>query len=407
MTLSDIVEIEEDLREFLAPFGELFHRSEARRNLRVYIGGQLSDLPRKSVEPIALAANVDERSLQLFLSTRDWDHERMRDMTQQIVARDHAGLDCIGVIDETGHPKKGGKTPGVGRQYCGNSGKIDNCIVTVHLAASRWDDSFTAIIDSDLFLPEDWSKDAARRQEAKIPDTVSYRAKWKIALEQTARALANGVPLTWVTADEYYGGKPGFLVGIIDLNCSVVAEVPKNFRGWTSPPVEATQGALKTSKVVDLAKHSVSLHGQPWVSYRIKDTEKGPIVWEARATPFAFKHCKRIIRNATLIVARNTLNPNEVKYFVAIAPATASLEDMLHVAFARSRVEDKFLRAKDEMGLSHYEGRTYLGLLRHCYVTALSLLFAIRQTNKMRKKKSGGHHLPDPPCNQCADRSVA
>lgn len=393
MTTDDIRQIEEDLRAFLAPFGELFQRSESRENLRVYVGGQLSDLPRKSVEPIALTARIDERSLQLFLSTREWDQGRMRDMTQEIVARDHADPQGIGIIDETSHRKKGDKTPGVQRQYCGNTGKIDNCIVTVHLAASSWDGAFTALIDSDLFLPEEWSKDNARRQEAKIPADIKYRPKWKIALEQTARAIQNGVSLKWITADEYYGSKPGFLAGVVDLGLSVVVEVPRNFRGWTLPPVAITPASRRTSKVEDLAKHSPELARQPWKRHAIKQTQKGPMVWEVRSASFGFKHGSRILPQATLIVARNVLRPDEVKYFVALAPATTLLADLLHVAFSRPRIEDDFLRAKDEMGLSHYEGRTYLGLLRHCYVTALSLLFAIRQTLKLRGKKSRGHHL--------------
>jgi SRSO17 transposase len=400
MTLDEIVRLEEDLRAFLAPFGGLFHRSEARDNLRAYVGGQLSDLPRKSVEPIALTAGIDERSLQLFLSTRNWDHARMRDMTQEIVAREHADPQGIGIIDETSHRKKGDKTPGVQRQYSGNAGKIDNCIVTVHLAASSWDGTFTTLIDSDLFLPEEWAKDEARRQEAKIPADLKYRPKWKIALEQTARAIGNGVSLKWITADEYYGGKPGFLAGLVDLGLSAVVEVPRNFRGWTLPPVAITRKSLRTSKVEDLAKHSPALAGQPWKRHVIKQTQKGPIVWEVRSSSLGFKHGSRILTGATLIVARNVQRPDEVKYFVALAPADTSLADLLHVAFARPRIEDNFLRSKDEMGLSHYEGRTYAGLLRHCYITALSLLFALRQTLKLRKKKSRGHDLSSAPRNR-------
>ena len=407
MTTDEILAMEEDLRAFLLPFGDLFHRSEARDNLRAYVGRQLSDLPRKSVEPIAWAMEVDERSLQLFLSTRDWDYRLMRDRLQQIVARDHILSRGIGIIDETSHPKKGDKTPGVQRQYCGNVGKIDNCIVTVHLAASSWDGAFTSLIDSDLFLPEEWSKDDARRREAKIPDELTYRSKWKIALEQTAHAMENGVPLEWITADEYYGSKPGFLTGIIDLGLSVVVEVPKSFRGWTIPPVALTDQSLATSQACHLAKHSPSLHSQPWQRQVIKETQKGPMVWEVKSTNFAFKHGQRIVTGATLIVARNVLNPDEVKYFVAHAPEGTPLEDLLHVAFARPRIEDDFLRAKDEMGLSHYEGRTYQGLLRHCHVTALTLLFAIRQTLKLRGEKSRRHDLPGSPRHRRAASAAA
>jgi len=101
------------------------------------------------------------------------------------------------------------------------------------------------------------------------------------------------------------------------------------------------------------------------------------------------------------------LNPEETKYFVVVAPPETPLADMLHAAFARPRIEDSFLRAKDEMGLSYYEGRTYAGLLRHRHVTTLSLLFAVRQTLRPRGKKSGGHPLPGPPRDRRRRTAVA
>ena len=118
-------------------------------------------------------------------------------------------LGTIGVIDETSTAKKGTKTPGVHRQYCGSRGKLENCIVTVHLGIVRG--RFKTLIDAALFLPKAWSEDRDRCRKAKIPEDVVYRSKWCIALEQLTRATANGLKFDWLTFDEYYGGKPGFL----------------------------------------------------------------------------------------------------------------------------------------------------------------------------------------------------
>src|SRR4051794_40205541 len=173
------------LDAFLAEFDDCFGRVEPRAHLRTYVAGQLSDLPRKSVEPIALAAGVPPRTLQQFLSAARWQQGMMRDRLQQIVVRDHAHPLAIGIFDETGYAKKGERTPGVKRQYCGATGKTDNCCVTVHLAYATPDTSdasnaaaaaaaatpsdaggFRALLDGELFLPEDWAADRDRCRAA-------------------------------------------------------------------------------------------------------------------------------------------------------------------------------------------------------------------------------------------------
>jgi len=123
MTIDQILSLGPALAEFVDQFSDCFGRSEPRSHLANYIRGQLSNLPRKSVEPIATFVGVAPRTLQEFLATDAWDHEKLRDRLQQIVARDHADPQAIGIIDDSGHPKKGNKTACVSRQYCGNRGK--------------------------------------------------------------------------------------------------------------------------------------------------------------------------------------------------------------------------------------------------------------------------------------------
>jgi SRSO17 transposase len=146
------------LDTYLAEFDDCFGRVEPRGHLGAYVRGQLSNLARKSVEPIALAAGMAPRTLQLFLAGGKWLHGMMRDRLQQVVARDHADPLAVGQIDETSHPKKGDQTPGVGRQWSGAAGKVDNCVVTVHLGYAT-PGGFHALLDGDLFLPADWSAD--------------------------------------------------------------------------------------------------------------------------------------------------------------------------------------------------------------------------------------------------------
>ncbi len=129
--------------------------------------------------------------------------QRLRGKLQQTIARDHADADAIGIIDETGHPKKGKHTAGVKRQWCGNTGKVDNCVVSVHTGYVVGD--FHCLLDSDVYLPEDWADDMARRRATYVPDDVTFRTKPAIALEQIRRCLDNGTRVAAWTFDERYG----------------------------------------------------------------------------------------------------------------------------------------------------------------------------------------------------------
>lgn len=188
MTVDQMTGLGLALSEFLDEFTDSFGRCELRGKLSKYVRGQLSELPRKSAEPMALAAGITPRTLQEFLASDDWDQDRLRWHTQRVIVRDHADEQAIGVIDESGHPKKGSHTACVSRQYCGRTGKIDNCVMTVHLTFTSFDTRFRTMIDSDLYLPQAWHEDRERCRQAKIPDEVVYRPKYTIALEQLDRA---------------------------------------------------------------------------------------------------------------------------------------------------------------------------------------------------------------------------
>ena len=201
----------------------------------------MSDLPRKSIEPIALHFGTPPRTLQEFLSQAHWDEDRMRQRMQEHVANHYNHPQAVGVIDETSYLKKGKRTPGVKRQHCGAVGKKDNCTVTVHLAYATPAD-FRVLLDGELFLPEDWSADRERCREAGIPEEMVYRPKWQIALDLRDRAVANGVPLPWLTFDEGYGRIPEFHQQLDQRGQRYVAEVPCNFYGWCKRPQPLPQG---------------------------------------------------------------------------------------------------------------------------------------------------------------------
>ena len=402
------------LSTYLDEFGDCFGRSEPAGNMRVYVNGQLSDLPRKSIEPMADRAGIPPRTLQQFLSLAEWDDALMADRLAQIVARDHGHPLSIGVIDETSDPKKGNKTPGVKRQWCGATGKVDNCVVTVHLSYAAGD--FHTLLSGELFLPQEWSEDRERCRAARIPDEMVHRPKWQIALELWDRAVANGVRMEWVTADEGYGEVPAFHFALDDRGQRYVLEVPCSFHGWLRRPEVLHKQRrsphkrgpkpriprlkvknLPTIEVRNMVKYCEAFRKQSWEKFYVKDSTLGPVVWQAKAAPIYLKRDGLPTWSHWLIVARNLLDPNEVKYFVSNAPAGTPLEAMLFVGFQRYHVENCFEEEKGELGMDHFEVRNYRSLKRHLILTAVSHLFLAKVRQKWRGEKSEPDGLPTPP----------
>ena len=399
MTVDEMLGLGTELAVYLDEFRDCFGRSEPRGKLATYVRGQLGELPRKSVEPIALEAGMKPRTLQEFLASDDWDEERLQAETYRLVVRDHHDDQLIGVIDESGHPKKGRETAGVSRQYCGNTGKIDNCVMTVHLTGTRFDGDFHTLLESELYLPQVWHEDRDRCRAAKIPDEVVYRSKYQMALEQLDRAAAQGVRFSWITADEWYSQKRAFVAGLEQRDLRFVLEVPKNFGAWLYDPRAAkTPSAAKP--VETLLRYSRPLMRQPWQAYRLKDTDKGPQVWEVKYAPCWLPRGDGVVGPYWLVVARNVLDRDELKFFLSNAGAGVPLSVVLHVAFGRWTVERCLQDEKSELGLSHFEVRCYPALKRHLLITQISHLFLARQTQRLRGEKPGG----DVAAGSCRDQ---
>lgn len=399
MDVEQIRKMGRELFRFLGEFADCFGRSDTRQYLKIYVDGQMSDLHRKSVEPMALRAGVPPRSLQAFLGLLEWDEQRMVDRLQQHVAQEHAHPWAIGVVDETGCAKCGHHTACVQRQWCGSLGKVDNCVVSVHTGYAVG--NFHCVLDSDLFVPEKWADDPARRRKAGIPDDVTHRTKPKIALEQIRRSLGNGIRVAAWTFDEHYGQSYDFLDGLDQLGQTYVAEVPCTFCGWVKEPTvlyrptpqemrkkgrkrrfpRLSKTSASVSEVRNLLKHSPAFRCQSWIPIHIKNGEKGPMVREVKAERFFMHRAGLPTRAHWLIVARDP-HCHELKYFVSNASAGVPLEWLVYVAYSRWAVEQCFREEKDELGFDHFEVRGWQSIHRHMYLSQVSHLFV----NKMRRK---------------------
>lgn len=400
MTEDQIAGLRPALTEYLRDFRKFFPRLPTFEHLGVYCRGLLSDLARKSVEPIALAAGAAVRTLQEFLTHHAWDHGAMRDAIQRRIVRDHLpapgakpvnGVGTVGWVDETGVAKKGDKTPGVQRQWCGSRGKVDNCIVSVHLAVQHGD--FMAMLDSELFLPENsWDRDRDRCKEAHIPDSVVYRPKSEIALEQIKRAIANGVRFDWLTFDEWYGSKPAFLAELDQMGQLYVCEVPKNFLCFPSlPKYRSKQRPFVPKRVDNAVIWGKPFVGRKWRKIKLARKTLPPQTWEIKAAQvYLARGGSPTNRTYWLIVARN-VTTKEIKYFISNAPPKTTVMTLMKVAFTRAGVEHCFRIVKSEIGFAHFEGRSYRGLLRHMTLCQLVMLFLAEQTTRLRGEKSRGH----------------
>jgi SRSO17 transposase len=373
MTDQEIAELGPAFAAFLRRFRPCFLQERTMGHFDTFCRGLLSDLPRKSVEPIALESGTAVRTLQAFLTTARWDHDLARDTLQRHVARvmedlPQDRLGTVGVFDETSAFKQGDKTPGVQRQYLGCLGKVDNGIVTVHVGVARG--RFQALLDAELYLPRSWDQDSQRREEAGIPDEAAYRPKWRIAFDQLLRLDANGVKFDWLTFDEGYGGKAPLLTLLSLCGQRFVAEVPVSF----AVHVEGIEGPVRADEIL------TGEDARRGRRCRIRQRTRTDAWWRANGLPV------RVRGHDYLLVAAINEATAEVKYFLSNATAEP-VGRLLEVAFRRATVEHSFRLAKSEAGLTHYEGRLYVGLCRHLTLALIVLLFVAIHTDRLRGGK--------------------
>lgn len=378
MTDQEISRLSGAFGSYLARFRHCFLQERTARHFDDFCRGLLSDLPRKSVEPIALAAGTAVRTMQEFLTVARWDHLRARDTLQRHVAitcaeLPHDPVGVVGVIDETSCLKKGDQTPGVQRQYLGCVGKIDNGIVTIHVGLAQG--RFQALLDADLYLPESWDDDRERCRVAGIPDQLRYLPKWRIALNQVLRARRHGIRFDWLTFDEGYGSKVPFLELLSLAGQRFVGEVPVNF----AVRLQECGPARRADEVL------TAEHARRGRRFRFARRTTQARWWRATRVSILVDG-----REYVLVVAINE-SSGEVKYFVANA-TDQPLGRLLRVAFKRATIEHGFRRAKQEAGLTHYEGRWYVGLHRHLLLCLIVLGFVSVATNRLRGEKPTGDH---------------
>jgi SRSO17 transposase len=338
-----------------------FARAEPRAWVPAYLRGLLGQLKRKNSWPLAEAAGeVSPDGMQRLLRTADWDADAVRDELRSYVVERLGGGGVL-IVDETGFIKKGARSAGVARQYTGTTGKIDNCQIGVFCAYAT--PAGRALIDRELYLPRAWTDDRERARAAGVDDDARFATKPELARRMLTRALEDGVPVSWLTADELYGQD-------------------KRLRAWCGqhglPYVLATR-SNDTVATVDWRQRRV----------RALIAEVPEAAWQ-RCSAGAGAHGLRLYDWARVellagfdpawarwLLARRTIpkgsdEPAELAYYVCAGPAETTLEQLIAVAGGRWRIEECFQAAKNQARMASYQVRDYTAWYRHITLAMLA-----------------------------------
>jgi SRSO17 transposase len=382
--------LDDELREYLDSMIEGMGRPERRAAMASYVTGLLLDGERKSIQPIA-ARLVDSASeveamrqrLQECVVISGWsDAELWRRLALRL-ERELPGLEAF-VIDDTGFPKKGKHSVGVARQYSGTLGRIDNCQVamSLHLAG----ESGSACIGMRLYLPESWAKDPSLRKKAGIPDAVRFEEKWRSALAQLDAAIAAGVRKHVVLADAGYGDAGEFRDGLSERGLPYVVGIKGDTSVW--PPGANPKRRVRPphSRGRPATRHFDDAHPpvlvgtlSPKLKYRAVSWREGSRGWQA--SRFAAVRIKTAHRHMNgvppgeeqwLLCEWPNDEEKPTKFWLSTLPADTPVRTLVRLAKLRWRIERDYQEMKQELGLDHFEGRTWRGFHHHATLCALA-----------------------------------
>jgi SRSO17 transposase len=399
----DVEALAEELVAYHAEFAPLFRRAEQRTWALAYLQGQLLELERKSIEPMALALEQgDVQAMQQFISQGAWDDAVILAHHQQLVA-ETLGDPATGVLilDGCEFPKQGTHSVGVARQWCGALGKVANCQASV-VACYASQQGYT-LVDRRLFLPEAWFSEDYRllRTHCGVPRELAFQSHTELAWDMVQTLQARQVlPFAWILCDEAFGKDPAFLDRLAAAELIYLAEVPHNTRVWLTrpatmvPPPTGNKGrppskerlASDAPPPVRVDAIAAQVPREQWHRYQIKEGAKGPMVAE-----FAFLRVV-VVRDEMpgpenwLVLRRSLDETPELKTYLSNAPASTARTTLVAKSGMRWPVESAIEESKGECGMDHYEVRGWVGWHHHLTMTCLAHHFLVRQRCRLGGK---------------------
>jgi len=404
MTARDVGEFAEELRGFHGQFSGCFSRSESRENFYRYMSGQFSKLERKSIEPIALRVDGgDARVMQHFVSDVVWEEEAMLSKYRTMVDYDMGHEDGVLVFDESGFPKKGEDSVGVSRQYCGITGKVDNCQVGVFAAYAS--PHGYALVDKRLFMPEQWFDDDHRelRRKCCVPKELRFRSKPQLAAEMLRQIRQEkSLRFKYVACDSVYGQSPDFIGAVEeDPQAVYLVSVANTTLCWAREPVMVEKqyryrGENRTKVVLDEGEkkpisvdaYAKSINNYFWYRRTVSEGTKGPIDYDFARKRITLCRDGLPDREVWLVVRRSVSKQPEYTYFISNAPKNARLRLFVWFCGLRWPIEQAFQECKTELGMDHYEVRKYPGWNHHMLTCMLGHFFLWHIKIKLGKKNT-------------------
>jgi len=381
------------LMRWLEPFQRCFGHRAQRLALRTYVQGVFSDSERKSMQ--AMLSRVTEpvsyQAFQHFITHAPWDADRLWRRLLELLPERRGVL----ILDGTSFPKQGRHSVGVARQYCGALGKIANCQVAV--TAALWTGTRAWLLGALLYLPQSWIEDAGRRAAAGIPARASFQEKWRHALTLIRRARAAGLRVTAVVADAEFGDITAFRRTLHQWRLPYALGVSRHltvFRGTPAvhiPPSSRTGRPrsqlvlVKDTRPLTVRAVALALPARAWRRVTWRNGTNRP--WAARfaalrVTPANEWRNRRLAPEVWLLCEQDLGLTPRIKYFFVSLPATASLKQVVRLAHQRWAIEQQYQELKTELGLDHFEGRSYPGWHHHVVLTAVA--YAFLQRERMR-----------------------
>jgi SRSO17 transposase len=353
----------EELRRLVDQIGPRFARTEARARVLAYLIGLLSPLKRKNGWQLAeQAGDRTPYALQHLLDRAQWEADAVRDDLQAYVRTHLADPEALLVIDETSFLKKGTHSVGVGPQYSGITGHLENCQVGVFLVYATAQGA--TFYDRALYLPKDWAADAQRRRAADVPEEVRFATKPQLARRMVERALAGGLPARWVVGDEVYGNDGRLRQALEERQqryALTISATTDLWVGWRQREARAIIAAQPAAA---------------WETLSAGDGAKGPRVYDWTRVRVNNAYAPEWER---WLVARRSLvspdDPRSTAYFLVFAPADTPLAEIVRVLGQRWTIETGFEDSKGEVGLAHYEVRSWHGWHRHITLALLAHAF--------------------------------
>jgi SRSO17 transposase len=401
----------EELRGFHSEFAGCFTRSEPREHFFQYMVGQFSEIERKSIEPIALTVEGgDVRSLQRFITNVPWDEEKMMRKYHALINEDMGDPNGVLIFDESAFVKKGNDSAGVARQYCGTTGKIENCQVGVFAAYAS--PHGYALLDKRLFIPEKWFMDTHkdRRESCRIDDSLVFKTKPQLAVGMFQSISNEGIiPFKYVVADSFYGRNSEFTEAInAGINITYFVAIPSDTLCWLKEPLIEEKkyrykGQTRSKKLlkekekepvrVDALAHKIN----PYFWYRrtVSEGAKGPIAYEFTKRQVTLS--KNGLPDKTVwLVIRRTIGNNPVySYYISNAPVSTRLKTFVWLSGIRWAIEQCFEETKTELGMDHYEVRKYPAWDHHISMCMLAHFFLWHLKIRLGKKSTTRYTVSD------------